>query len=91
MLQLNQPSVSFNETTMSYFPMEDHRAEVLRWTINMTEQGSNLFPQELVEAELAKCETFPMIQQLELNMKKNLKLEKLGSKARIWNNMINIK
>lgn len=91
MLQLNQPSVSFNETTMSHFPIEDHRAEVLRWTINMTEQGSNLFPQELVEQVLATCTTFPMIQQLELNMKKNLKLEKLGSKARVWDNMIIIK
>ena len=88
MLNLNQPSVSFNEATMSHFPIESHREEVLNWTIKATERGSALFPQELVEAELAKCDTFPMIQQLELNMKKNLKLEKLGSKQRIWEKMI---
>lgn len=88
MLNLNQPAASFNEVTKSYFPIENHREEVLNWTIKMTEKGSELFPRELVEAELAKCDTFPMIQQLELNMKKNLKLEKVGSKKRIWEKMI---
>ena len=88
MLNLNQPAVTFNEVTKSYFPIEEHREEILNWSINATNRGSELFPRELVEAELAKCDTFPMIQQLELNMKKNLKLEKVGSKARIWEKMI---
>lgn len=78
----------FNETTGSWFPIEDHHAEVITLAAKMTERGSLLFPVELITEKAKECKTFREVQELELKMRKNRKLETLGSKARIWDRLI---
>lgn len=77
-----------NEVTGTIFPMEEHHAELISLAAKMTERGSLLFPMELITAKVEECKTFKEIQELELKMRKNRKLETLGSKARIWDRLI---
>lgn len=77
-----------NEVTGTIFPIEDHHAELISLAAKMTERGSELFPMELINEKVKCCKTFKEIQELELKMRKNRKLETLGSKARIWDRLI---
>lgn len=77
-----------NETTGTIFPIEDHHKELISLAAKMSERGSLLFPVELITTKVKECKTFKEIQELELKMRKNRKLETLGSKARIWDRMI---
>lgn len=59
------------------------------WTQEKTREGSLLFTNnEEVDSILEDCSTVAELQSLEELMLKNLRLENLGSKSKIWHKAI---